>query len=164
VAVARLITNFGREGALRAELLTDFPNRFRQLRTVYLGEEARPVTLERWRPLGDQVLLKFREINTPEEAALFRGQLVLIPEEEVIPLPAGQYYLYQIIGLDVVTDNGQVLGRVTEVLATGCNDVYVVQGPLGEILVPAIPDVVQTVDLEGRRLVVRPLAGMIPAP
>jgi len=160
LAIARILTNYGLHGEVRAEILTDFPQRFAGLQTVYLGEEGQPCPLESSRLQRGQVILKLQGIDTPEQAAKLRGQLVLVPVEEAMALPEGQYYLYQIIGLAVETTAGEPLGHVTDVLFTGANDVYVVRGERGELLVPAIEEVVKQVDLEHGRLVIEPLQGM----
>jgi 16S rRNA processing protein RimM len=86
--------------------------------------------------------------------------LVQIPLDRAVPLENGEYYLYQVIGLGVETDKGEALGRVIDVIETGANDVFVVQGASGELLIPAIGDVVQHLDLEARRLVVRLIPGL----
>lgn len=160
LAVARILTSFGVHGEVRAEILTEFPQRFAGLQTVYLSEEAQPYPLESFRLQRGQVILKLAGIDTPEQAAKLRGQLVQVPVEEAVALPEGQYYLYQIVGLAVETTAGEPLGHVTDVLFTGANDVYVVRGEGGELLVPAIEQVVKQVDLEHGRLVIEPLAGM----
>ena len=73
----------------------------------------------------------------------------------------GEYFLYQLQGVEVVTEEGEPLGALTEVLETGANNVFVIRGPLGEILVPDIPDVILNIDLDARRVVIRPLPGML---
>ena len=78
-----------------------------------------------------------------------------------MPLGEDEYYVYQIVGLDVWTGEGEHLGRVSEVLFTGANDVYVVQGEKGEILIPAVEDVVLEVDLASGRLTVELMEGLI---
>ena len=82
--------------------------------------------------------------------------------EEVLPLPKGHYYHYQIVGLLVETEGGTVLGRVTEVLETGSNDVYLVKDDQGrEFLLPALKEVIRDIDLEKGLMLVRPLPGML---
>ena len=88
--------------------------------------------------------------------------MVQVPREEAIPLEEGEYYYFQLVGLTVETESGERLGRLAEVLETGANDVYVVRGPRGEVLLPAVEDVIRQVDLESRRVVVRLLPGMLP--
>jgi len=164
LAVAQILAPFGVRGEVRCRILTDFPKRFARLRTVYIGQEDAPdlpaYALEGFRFHGDQVLLKLGGVNTPEAAAKLRHLLVQIPVSEAMPLPEGQYYHYQVIGLEVFTPQGEFLGRVTEILPTGSNDVYVVRGDQGEILLPAIADVILEVDLANGRMVVELMEGM----
>jgi len=87
--------------------------------------------------------------------------LVQIPVEEAAPLEEGEYYLYQIVGLATWTVEGEYLGRVREVLTTGANDVYVVRGPKGEVLLPAIEEVIREVDLEAGRMIVSLMEGLV---
>ena len=90
-----------------------------------------------------------------------RDQLVQIPLEAAVPLEDEEYYHFQVVGVRVITDGGESLGRVAEVLVTGANDVYLVRGPRGEVLIPAIEDVVRSLDLEARQMVVTLLPGLL---
>jgi 16S rRNA processing protein RimM len=110
---------------------------------------------------GDFVLLKLDGYPTRTEAELLRNELLQVPEDEAIPLEEGEYFLHQLLGLQVVTESGQNLGRLTEVLETGANNVFIIDGPGGELLVPDIPDVVLEVDVAGGRVVIRPLPGLL---
>jgi 16S rRNA processing protein RimM len=78
-----------------------------------------------------------------------------------MPLPEGEYYAHDLIGLDVLTVEGEALGRVNDILFTGANDVYVVVGPRGQILLPAIADVVERIDLSAGQIVVRLMDGLV---
>ncbi len=162
--IARIQTSFGAAGEVRARILTDFPQRFARLKQVYLGEEACPVRLERSSLHQGDVILKLAGVDTPEAAAKLRFQTVAVPASEAVKLRAGSYYHYQILGLAAETTEGIRLGNVTEILSTGANDVYVVTGPQGEWLIPAIAQVVQAVEVTGGRLVVALLDGMAPTP
>jgi len=161
LAIGRILRPWGVQGEVKVEILTDFPERFRLLRTVYLGQGRQPYTLERARRHGHQMVLKFKECRSRLAAEALRDQLVQIPVEEAMPLEEGEYYEHQIIGLDVVTREGEKLGRVTEVLFTGANEVYVVHGRGREILLPAIEDVILEIDLTGGRMVVALLEGLL---
>ena len=142
-------------------LETDFPERFKRLKRVYLGEKVTPFVLEGSRLHKGNALLKLGGCDDRDAAEKLRGQLVQIPIEEAMPLGDDEYYVYQIVDLDVWTAEGEYLGRISEVLFTGANDVYVVQGEKGEILIPAVEDVVLEVDLDGGRLTVQLMEGLI---
>ena len=85
----------------------------------------------------------------------------MVPEDRLVPLPENHYYIYQLIGLDVYTDEGELLGKLADVLPTGGNDVWVVRTEKGEVLLPAIRQVVRKVDLEAKRIVVHLLSGLV---
>jgi len=158
LVVGKVVAPWGTKGELKVAILTDFPDRFRDLKRVYLGDE--PWMLEGHRRHGRWVILRLEGCADRNSAEKLRGELVQIPLEEAIPLSEDEYYIYQIVGLEVWTSEGEHLGRVSEVLFTGANEVYLVEGERGEILVPAIEDVVKEVDLEGGRLIVEPLEGI----
>ncbi len=158
LVVGKVVAPWGTRGELKMAILTDFPDRFRELKRVYLGDE--PWMVEGHRRHGKWAILKLEGCADRNSAEKHRGELVQIPLEEAVPLSEDEYYIYQIVGLEVWTREGEHLGRVSEVLFTGANEVYVVEGERGEILVPAIEDVIKEVDLEGGRLIIELLEGM----
>jgi 16S rRNA processing protein RimM len=111
---------------------------------------------------GQGLLVKLLGYDTPESAGRFRNQWVYVKSSEVPPLPEGQHYKYELVGLLVVDDNGNPLGELVEILETGANDVYIVRNKTGgEILLPAIPPVVLNVDMDSRVMTVHLLDGLV---
>ena len=162
LAIGRVIKPHGVQGEVRVELMTDVPERFKWLKSVYVGERnPRRVAVESVRFHQEFVLLKLAGYPTRTEAEALRDELLQVPEEEAIPLEEGEYFLHQLLGLEVLTESGQSLGRLTDVLETGANNVFVVSGGDGEHLSPDIPDVVQEVDVDGGRIIIRPLPGLL---
>ena len=159
--IGRVLKPWGVHGELKIEVLTEFPERFASLRTVYLGDDAKPFSVENTRLHGKAALIKFKGIDRPEDADALRDQIVQVPREDAVKLPKGKLYLYQIIGLRVVTVDGEALGEITDVLDTGANDVYIVQDGSREILIPAIEDVVKEINLERQEVVVKLMEGLI---
>jgi 16S rRNA processing protein RimM len=102
------------------------------------------------------VILTFREIPDMTAAEKLKGALLQVPRSELVPLPDGHYYIFDIVGLTVYTQEGERLGVVQDVLRTGANDVYVVQAESGgaPLLIPALKAVVREIDLEGGRMTV----------
>jgi 16S rRNA processing protein RimM len=145
------------------EVLTDFPDRFDTLKTVYLGDpqEAESWRVESTRWHRDRILLTIQGCSDRTTADGLRGLLVQIPVEEAMPLPEDEYYPHELIGLDVTTVEGEELGKVSDILLTNANDVYVVVGARGQILLPAIADVIERVDLEMGEIVITPMQGLI---
>jgi 16S rRNA processing protein RimM len=162
LAIGKVVRAHGIRGEISVAVLTDFPERFENTEWVYLGNEseAAPYRIEKSRWHKDNVLLTLTGITDRTEAERLRGQYVQVPIEDATPLPEGSYYLYQLIGLEVITTENQLLGTITEVLETGANDVYVVQGDK-EILIPAVADVIKAVDLEKGQVIVQLIEGLI---
>lgn len=97
------------------------------------------------------ILIKFRGIENPEQANLLRNSYLMIDREEEKPLEEGTYYIVDMIGMDVYTDEGEKLGNIEDIFNTGSNDIYVVKSELGkQILLPAISDVVKNIDMENK--------------
>jgi 16S rRNA processing protein RimM len=128
-------------------------------RTVYIGPTA--YKIERSRRRERHLYLKLAGIDDPETAVALRGRYLQAPESSLEPPGEDTYYHYQLIGLHVITTSGEELGVVKEILATGANDVFVVRGPEREVLIPSIGDVVREVDIEGGRIVIEPIPGLL---
>jgi 16S rRNA processing protein RimM len=125
--------------------------------------KGEPHIIQAARLQGATVLLKLEDIGDRDTAAALRGAEVEVATQEAVSLPKGQYYWHQVIGLRVEdATSHELLGEVTDIIETGANDVYVVRGQKGEILVPAIKDVVKQIDPAAGRMVIQPLPGMLP--
>lgn len=161
LTIATVLAPRGIRGELKVRIETDFPERFALLTRVYLGPEHRPFDFEGFRQYKGHGLLKLKGCDDRTAAEGLRGMEVQIPLQEAMPLGPGEYYEYQIEGLAVWTEDGEHLGVVEEVLFTGSNAVYVTHGPRGEVLIPALKDVVLEVDLEAGRMVVRLPPGLL---
>ena len=159
IVVGEVTRPHGVRGAVRVLPVTDFPDHLLRLPRVTLshGGETRTAAVEHAEAAGRFVVMKFAGVETVEEAAALRGATLEIPEAEAAPLPAGQFYVFQIVGLRARTPAGAVLGEIVDVLRTGSNDVYVVRSAAGtETLLPAVEGVIETVDLAAGEIVVRP--------
>ncbi|MEK6752812.1 MAG: ribosome maturation factor RimM [Chloroflexota bacterium] len=161
LAIGFLRRPHGVSGEIIMDLHTDFPDRIKAGRKVYIGDDHEAATFGSVRVHGNGLLVSLRGYDTPETAGRFRNQWVYVKAKEVPPLPEGQHYKYEMIGLDVVDDNGNALGKLAEILETGANDVYIVRDEAGkEILLPAIPSVILNVDMEARIIKVHLLEGL----
>lgn len=160
VAVGRVAAAWGVRGVTKVIPLVGRREQLARGRAVDVGGERRVIESSRWQK--GLAYLQLSGVSDREAASALRDRLLLVPEEELEPLAEGEYYRYQLVGLVVETTAGASLGRVAEVLSTGANDVYVVQGERGEILVPATDEVVKEVDLERGRMVVEEVPGLVP--
>jgi 16S rRNA processing protein RimM len=160
LVIGRVANPRGVRGELRVDIETEDPERFYHLRKVFLGEQLAPFEVQKARLHEGQALLQLKGIEDREAAEQWHGALVYVALADAIPLEENEYFHYQIRGLQVITVDGEVLGRVTDIITTGANDVYVVQGDQGEILLPAIADVIVEVNLEAGTLRVQLLEGL----
>lgn len=167
LAVGLVVGPHGVRGELKVDLLTDDPHRFRLLKRVFVGlegEEPVPWPLMGYRLHRQRVLLRLKGCEDRATAETLRGCLVQVPLADAIPLEEGEYYEHQILGLSAWTVAGEYLGEVVEILYTGANDVYVIQGQdpgRKEILIPAIKGVVLEVDLAAGRLLIELPEGLL---
>ena len=161
IAVGRIVGAFGVRGQLKVVPTGRSPERFRQLERLYVGETHDHYEIEHCQVRRTEVLLKLKGIDTREAAIAQRYVYVYVPESEALALPPGEYFVHQIVGLQVLTTAGEDLGTVEEVLSTGANDVYVVPGPRGEVLIPALKTVIRTIDLATGQLIVELPPGLL---
>lgn len=145
---------------MKVEVLTDFPDRFEPEGRVYM--QGRALTIESCKWHRGRAILKLTTTDSVEDAEKLRGRLLEVPRAELHTLPQDQYYQFQLLGLEVWTTGGELLGRIDRILPTGSNDVYVVPREEGEVLIPAIEDVVKSVDLESGRITIETIEGLLP--
>ncbi len=143
------------------EILTAYPERLSAHRVLYIGPDYAPYPVEHVRFHQGVALLKLASCNDRTTAETLRGSFVHIPLEEAIPLEEGEYYLFQVIGVEVFSDAGEPLGRVVDILESPAHDIYVVRGPLGEVLIPAVEEFVRELDLVARRMTVALMPGLL---
>ncbi len=167
LAVACVVRPQGRRGEVLAAMLSDFPWRFENLRRVFLDQPAQPpqaVTVEHaWLHKG-KVVLKFSGVDSIADAESLRGRYVLIPQEEKIALPNGQFYLWELEGCRVVVlDEGRekTLGTVTDVERTGGVDLLHVSDASREVLIPLAQSICKQIDPKGKLIVVDPPADLL---
>lgn len=165
LAVGRITAAHSLRGEVRVESHTDFPERFEPGLTLFVGSSLYEATVESARPHKQMLLLKLAGVDNRNDAESLRGQWLFVAEEDAIPLEEDTYWVHEIIGMRVETEEGEFLGTVTDVLHTGANDVYILQraGSANEeeLLLPAIADVIQRVDVHEQRMVVRLLPGLL---
>ncbi len=160
--VARVLRPWGVRGDMKVEVLTSHPEDLAPGQRVFLGEEHRPYEVRRARAQGDSMIIGLQGCDSPEQAEALRGLTIYLARSAAAPLGPNEYYHHQIIGLTVVTEDGEDLGKVEDVLETGANDVYVVRGSRGEVLLPARVEVVKQVDLAAGTLRVSLPPGLLP--
>ena len=153
----------GIKGEVKVYPLTDDLRRFEQLEHIglFFGGERRPLEVERARPHQNMVLVKFGGISDRAAAEALRGGQLKVPEDCLPPLDEDEYLAADLYDMEVVTTDGEILGRVEDILRTGANDVYAVRDERGNsILIPAIKDCVRHVDVPAKKMTVALLPGL----
>ncbi len=164
ISIGRIVGTHGYKGTVKVEMLTDFPERFDNLKEIKLsqGKNVRDMAVESCGQYKGLLLMKIKGIETKEEAQTYRNALLCVEEKDLFPLPEGHYYHFQLVGLAVHDMEKGYLGVLKEVLETGANDVYVVKSEsYGEILIPAIKQVIMQTDLEAQTMQVKLLDGLL---
>ena len=153
VVVGKAIKPAGVHGELQVEIISDVPDRFTVGKALLLDGARRRIQRTSAVHKG-RINVKLEGINDRDEAEGFRDKLLTIPKDSVPELPEGTFYHYQIIDMEVLTPGGERLGSIVDVLPVGDNDVYVVRGDEGEVLVPGLEEVVLEVDTKNNRMIV----------
>ncbi|MHB8769485.1 MAG: ribosome maturation factor RimM [Syntrophales bacterium] len=164
--IGRIVRCHGLTGRLKVLSHLESPDVLEHLSEVFIGRGARdavPFPLEAVQPGRGAVILKLGGVEDRDAAAKLIRSSVWIPSEVLKELPEGEYYWSEIIGLRVVSEEGNPLGRIESVFPTGSNDVYVCRGTQGEILLPAVGDVIRKIDIDGGIMVVRVPEGLTEA-
>ncbi len=165
ITIGRVLKPHGVNGVLKVESLTDHPGRFDLLQRVFLGPEDAPThefEVVRVQHMNRFVLLSLKGVNSYEEADRQRNGFVQIPENQALPLPEGSFYIFQLIGLSVYTDDGRYVGRVTEIQNFPAQDLFVVHDDDGrEILIPDVPAFIRKIDVEEGRITITPIDGLL---
>lgn len=160
VTIGHILAPWGINGKLKVEVATDFPQqRFNAASQIYIKRQLMTIDSTEWHK--GKAIIKLSTIDSIEQAQRLRGQAIEIHHSQLQPLPEGQYYHFQLIGLEVETTQGELLGKITEILTAESNDIYVVSGNRGEVLIPAIDDVVKSIDLNQGHIIIEPIEGLI---
>lgn len=162
IAVGRVARAHGVHGEMLILPLTEVPSRFEPGSRLLVGETgARTVTVATRRTHRSRPLVRFEEIDDRTAAEALAGTYLFVPASATPELPEGTFWPHQLAGAEVSTGDGRRLGRLREVIHTPANDVWVVEGPDGgETLVPALRDVIRSVDVRAGRVVVEAVPGL----
>ena len=165
VVIGEVTRPHGLRGEVRVTPHTDRPERFEGLGECVLWDEASDTRVVRRitgaRRQGGAVLLALADCDSVESAAALVGRLVALPRAQALPLPPGRLYPWQLIGCRVVTEDGRAVGELSGIEPSPAHDLWVVRGPGREHLIPAVEEIVVAVDVDARRVVIRPPEGLL---
>jgi len=164
ITIGQIINSFGKNGEVKVRVLTDFPERFKTLSTVILsmsGErEDRKARVLGVKYYKDFVILQLDISSSIEEAQSLKGFFICVKKEELYPLPEGSYYIFDLIGLSVFSQEGELLGTLHDVYTQSAQDLYVVKNGEREILIPAVKEYISEINPEAGRIVVNSKGGL----
>ena len=164
ITIGKVVSTQGNKGEVNILPLTNSTDRFKNLVTVSLRNNKSQTTLniEKIRIKENTVILKLKDIESIEEAKIIVGSFLEVERKNAVKLPKNTYFIFEIIGLEVYTENNIFLGKVENVISTGSNDVYIVKGEnKKELFIPAIREVVKNVNLEKKRITIKMVDGLI---
>jgi len=165
VAVGEIMGAHGLTGGMWVKPLTDRNLRASKIVDVFVMNTAgeRPAVVRSINETEGRWILMLEGVHNRGQAEALRGMLIGVAEESSPPLPEGTFYIRELVGREVVAEDGRILGELTGVLSTGSNDVYEISGPDGEILFPALKELVLECPRGGRTMKVRVLPGLLEA-
>jgi 16S rRNA processing protein RimM len=161
--VGVITATHGVRGEVKVYPTTDDPVRFKDLKSVILdtGKEKIDLEVERVRFFKNMVILKFKGIDSLDDVQKYRQKSLLVTRENAVALEENEYFIADLIGLSAVSDEGEELGCLTDVIQTGANDVYVISKKGSkDLLIPAIKDCVKSVDIENGSITLHLLPGL----
>ena len=162
--LGQIVNTFGIKGEVKVNPFTDDIEQFEKLKSILVVKNKQLVEMkiENVRYQKHLVILKLKNVEDMNSAEKLKGSYIKIHRKDARKLPKGKYFIADIIGSEVVTDDGQSLGKVDDIYNTGSNDIYVVKDELGkQILLPGIKDVIKEIDLENEKIIVHIIKGLI---
>jgi len=162
--VGQIVNTFGIKGFVKIYPYVDDITRFEDLKTVYLKskKQEKKLEIEEVKYKKNMVLIKFKGIETVEQAKTLRNSYIEIDRSDAIPLEEGQYFIADLLGLEVFEDTGEKLGILDDIFNNGSTDIYVVKNELGkQFLLPYIDDVIKQIDLKNEKIIVHLIEGLI---
>lgn len=151
IVVGKIGAPHGVRGEVRVQPLTDFPGRFNGLKSAFLDEKTE-LEIERVKYNNQLIILKFKNFDDRNDIEPLKGKLLKVNRKDISPLAPGEYYHFDIVGLEVYNENEEHLGKIVEILKTGSNDVYVVNNAEQQLLIPALKKVVTKIDIAAGRM------------
>ncbi|MBR3697785.1 MAG: 16S rRNA processing protein RimM [Clostridia bacterium] len=161
--IGQIVNTKGLKGEVKVNSYSEDPKRFEKIKTILIKQKGKGIEyeIEKVTYTKNQVVLKLKDIDTIEEAEKLRNSLIFVNREQLGELPKNVYYIADLIGLDVITEDNIYLGKVDDIFSTKSNDVYVIKDDLGKTkLLPGIPEVIKEISLESEKIIVHLIEGL----
>lgn len=165
IYIGRVANTHGIKGMIKVLPTTDDPTRYELLKEIFIEDSkgnTKSYTITRIKYFKQLVLLQLKEVTTMDEAIALKQGIIKIPKALALPLEKDEFYVSDLIGVEVYTEDGEKLGMLKDIIFTGSNDVYVIdKGTKKDILIPAIKDCIKNIDIEQGKMTVHLLEGLV---
>jgi 16S rRNA processing protein RimM len=159
ITIGTIVSPWGLQGHIRVTVETDFPQRFSRSSQVYIDNQPVVINEATWRK--GNVIVKLQGVDTEETAENLVGHVIEIHHSQLFSLKTDEYFHFQLIDLEVTTTDGEVIGKISEILSTASTDVYVIKGRSDDILIPATDEIIKSIDLGKGIMVIEPMDGLL---
>ena len=164
IEIGQIVNSYGIKGQMKIVPFTDDITRFNDLKTIFIeiNKELKEFKIEEVKYHKNNVLIKLEGINDINDTEKYKNCYVKIDRKNAVKLPKDTYFIIDLIGIEVFTEDNLFLGKIVDVFPTGSNDVYVVKDELGkQILLPAISEVIKNVDITNKKMIVKLIKGLV---
>ena len=164
IEIGQIVNSYGIKGQMKIVPFTDDITRFNDLKTIFIeiNKELKEFKIEEVKYHKNNVLIKLEGINDINDTEKYKNCYVKIDRKNAVKLPKDTYFIIDLIGIEVFTEDNLFLGKIVDVFPTGSNDVYVVKDELGkQILLPAIGEVIKNVDIPNKKMIVKLIKGLV---
>ena len=162
--IGQIVNTFGVKGMVKVKPFTDDIKKFGKLKKIYIENKTgkKEYEIEEIKEHKEMMLVKFKGIENANDAELLRDSYLIVDRENLQPLEEGTFYIVDLIGINVYTEEGKQLGILDDIFNTGSNDIYVVKDELGkQLLLPAIKDVIKEINVEEGKIIVHLIDGLV---
>lgn len=161
VYLGKVANTHGVRGDIKINPYVNNFERFKKLKKIYIGSDTATFTVVGCKQAKNQIILQLKESNSFEDAAALKNKEVFIERKDAVKLPEGEHFVFDLVKCDIYQD-GELIGHLRDVLATGSNDVYIVERPgKKDLLIPALKSVVLNIDIENKRIDVKLPSGLL---
>ena len=159
VAIGRILSPWGTDGHVRVDVTTDFPERYAPGSKVFVDGRSAVIEDVAWHK--GKAIIKLDISGSIADSEKLQGRLLEIHHSQLQALPEDSYYRFQLIGLKVFTSDGEPLGEIADIASSSGHDTYIVRKDGEEVLIPAVGEIVKTVDIAGGCMVIEPIKGLL---
>lgn len=161
INIGKIVNTHGIKGDLKIYPLTDDKTRFEDLDYVYIQDEYDKFYIEEVWYHKNFVMLKFYDYDNINDVIKFKNKYIYIHKDNLVKLPEDTYFIFDLIDIDVYTTDGEYIGNIVEVLQSGISDTYIIKNNDKEILIPAVKEFIKDINIQDKRMVIRPIEGLI---